>query len=256
MKSDIDLFYRARFNRPPPRPIKLKVPGWAGEDSPRSDGSVPQPWHCKPFVDGATYGLELIYPFASECKVRIRRNKILFEADFTNEPDWILDEEGKPELPFCAFAPSHYGMTTCLDLEPPVGSVLRIEPHPRIFVSESPDMPLAIPGHIERFWPRILFVVFKAPAPRQVHVFRKGEPYAQLLIVPSKMRYNVKKMMQSKKRYRAKQDRIVGRSAQSLATHWWKSASGGYFDDKYKNLARIYSVAGEDEVAKRIEEAS
>jgi hypothetical protein len=255
MKSEIVILYRSRFNGVPPRPIKLLVPGWAGEKVPRGDGSVPQPWHCKPFVDGATYGLELVYPFSSECRVRMRRNRLIVDADFSEEPDWMLDTNGKPEVPFSAFATGHYGMTTCLDVQPPSGFVLRIEPHPRVFSGESSDAPLAIPGHIERFWPRILFVVFKAPPPRQVHVFRKGEPYAQLLVVPQKVRYAVEKMSRSQEKCRARQDKSIAQTAELLSTGWWESAFGGYFDDKYKQLGRFCSIRGEEATAKRIDDA-
>ncbi len=255
MNSKIKILYRSRFNGLPPRPIKLLVPGWVGDKSPRQDGSVPQPWHCKPFVDGATYGLELLYPFNAECNVRLRRDRIVFEADFSEERNWILDKNGKPQVPFSAFAPGHYGMTTCLDLQPPPGHVLRIEPHPRVFTGDSAHAPLAIPGHIERFWPRILFVVFKAPPPGQLHVFRKGEPYAQLIVVPQRMQYDVQKMNRSQERFRARQDKLVGQAAALLSTHWWESASGDYFDDKYKQLGRICSLHGEDAAAKRIDAA-
>lgn len=61
--TKIDVLWRTRHKGLPPRPIKLQIPGWAGHDLNHGDGATPQPWHCPPFVDGSTYGLELLYPF-------------------------------------------------------------------------------------------------------------------------------------------------------------------------------------------------
>ena len=53
----------------PPQPIRIKTPGWAGTPDKMEDGSAGQPWHCLPFVEASTYGLELIYPFDTECQI-------------------------------------------------------------------------------------------------------------------------------------------------------------------------------------------
>src|SRR5581483_3355518 len=131
------------------------------------------------------YGLELIYPFDTECVVR-NDGKVTFEGDF--EPERPPDDKDWP--PFKAFAPGHYGMTSCLDIEPPEGYVLRTEPHPRYFTDPDNTTPCMVPGHIQgEWWPRIFFVVFKAPPQGHFHVFCKGEPYGQLLVVPRKVTY-------------------------------------------------------------------
>ena len=65
----IDVRWRTNHKGIPPRPIKLEIPGWSGRDLRHDDGATPQPWHCPPFVDGSTYGLELVYPFDAECAV-------------------------------------------------------------------------------------------------------------------------------------------------------------------------------------------
>ena len=69
------LKYRTFGKGLPPRPIRLEIPGWAGDTSKMEDGSVPQPWHCNPFVEVSTYGLELIYPYDAECHVANRSRK-------------------------------------------------------------------------------------------------------------------------------------------------------------------------------------
>jgi hypothetical protein len=71
---------------PPPQPRLANV-SWAGSpDKKMEDGSEVQPWHCLPFVEGSTYGLELVYPFETECHVVAERGTIGFEWDFAKEP--------------------------------------------------------------------------------------------------------------------------------------------------------------------------
>lgn len=77
MVQKIGIKYRTWFKGVAPRPIRLEIPGWAGEKNWESG----QPWHCKPFVDGATYGLELIYPYDTEVAVVSKNgvSEFLFE---------------------------------------------------------------------------------------------------------------------------------------------------------------------------------
>src|SRR5579862_9061243 len=69
-----------------PQPIKIPVGGWAGLPQKMEDGSDPQPWHCLPFVEGSTYGLELTYPYENECHVVNDNGKVRFDWDFAGEP--------------------------------------------------------------------------------------------------------------------------------------------------------------------------
>src|SRR5581483_5793386 len=112
----------------PPRQIRLQIPGWAGDSHDHGDGAKPQPWHCPPWVDGSTYGLELIYPFDTECHVVNDNGEIKFIGDFSPE-----QPTGIKFPPFMTFAPGHYGYTSALDIQVPDDHVLRIEPHPRFY---------------------------------------------------------------------------------------------------------------------------
>jgi hypothetical protein len=255
MKAALTILFRSPFPALPPRAIKLPIPGWAGKNHLRCEGAETQPWHCQPFVDGATYGLELIYPFKSECRVRKWRKSIVFEADFSKEPNWVVDSDGRPYVPFSAFAPGHYGMTTCLDIQAPRDHFLRIEPHPRYYSEQSNEVPLAVPAHIERFWPQILFAVFKSPVSGQAHVFREGEPYAQILVLPRNRRYVAKEMSLEESRQRSKRDHKIAQAANFLATHLWRAKSGDCFDDKYRRLNRVFREGGLAAVNKLIDTA-
>lgn len=193
------------------------------------------PWHCQPFVDGSTYGVELVYPYHSECVVRVADGKIQFDGG--------LNEERKKEglsHPFGVFAAGHYGMATALDLLPPPGYSLRLGPHPRYFTDTKGDVPLALPGHLQRFWPNQFFAVFKAPLAGTSHVFRPGEPYAQLLLVPTTQAYRVEPMPAELAARREHEETQVGTLRYMLAKHVWQSDTGNWFDDMYKQLLRIF----------------
>ena len=78
----LEIKYRTYYKGIPPKKIKLKIPGWSGDSKDYGDGAKPQPWHCVPFVEGSTYGLELIYPFETECVVTREDGKIKFQEIF------------------------------------------------------------------------------------------------------------------------------------------------------------------------------
>jgi len=244
----IELKYRAWNRTQPPRRIRLSIPGWAGEPTPSEDGVAPQPWHCRPFADASTYGIELVYAFETECRVTREGDQVRFEGDFAGEIARAAERGEKVDVPFGTFAPNHYGMTTAIDLMPPPGHVLRIEPHPRFYTDATGEVPCAVPGHIERFWPRMFFVVFKAPRPGETHVFRPGEAYAQLLVVPSGASYAVEPMEDDEAEDRRTQDQQMSATQWLVAKHIWRADNGLWFDDKYKQLLRIYRASGVDGV--------
>jgi hypothetical protein len=239
----LELRYRSSHGAPPPRRIRLQIPGWSGASIRPADGAVAQPWHCQPFVEGATHGLELVYPYQSEVRVRQEDGRIRFEGDLPAE----MKAAGLSQ-PFGVFAAGHYGMGTGLDLLPPPGYALRLGPHPRYFTEESGDVPLAVPGHLQRFWPNQFFAAFRAPPPGQVHVFRPGEPYAQLLLVRVGETYAVEPMDAELTADRALQEQRVRSLSYMLARRLWRSAGGIWFGDKYRQLQRIFRRGGLDAV--------
>lgn len=239
----LELRYRSSSGAPPPRRIRLEIPGWAGASTPPKDGGTAQPWHCQPFVEGATYGLELVYPYRSECRVHNEDGRIRFESDLKAE----MEAAGLPQ-PFGAFARGHYGMGTSLDLLPPPGYALRLGPHPRYFTDASGEVPLALPGHLQRFWPNQFFAAFRAPPPGQVHVFRPGEPYAQLVLARVGETYAVSPMDAGQAADRATQERQVRSLSYFLSKRLWKSERGIWFGDKYKQLLRVFRRGGLDAV--------
>lgn len=249
--DDILVKYRT-WNAPPPSPTRLQIPGWSGKDRNHSDGAEPQPWHCPPFVDGSTYGHELIYPYKSECRVKRVSGEIVFEGDFSEEP-WLLAENGemmqgdqprKRTPPMMSFAPGHYGMSSGLDLEPPEGYVTRTEPHPRFYTDDTGTVPCMLAGHIQRWWSRIFFVVFKAPREGEEHVFRHGEPYGQVLFVPQRNPVRLEPFTAEEQRIREVREKRISDHGGRIARHSWRDHKMLSFDDKYKVLSSAYGRGG------------
>ena len=239
----LEVKYRTWFKGIPPRPIKLQIPGWAGEPNGHTNGDRPQPWHCPPFVEGSTYGLELCYPFDTECHVKLVDGKVKFEGDFTQERAEC--PENVPLPPFMCFAPGHFGMTSALDIKVPSGYVLRTEPHPRFYTDETYTVPCCLAGHIQtEWWPKIFFVAFKNPMPGQTLVFKPGEPYGQVLIVPKKITYDLKEMTIIEAMQRTSTDDKIIKYCKKFVRNDWKDHVGHNFDDKYKVLSAVFSKNG------------
>ena len=250
MKTTI-LKYRTWYKGVPPQPIKLEIPGWAGSSMGHDDGDKPQPWHCVPFIDGSTYGLELVYPFDTECHIVNENGEMKVLGDFTEEQKDVTKISPNTALPpFMQFAPGHYGFTSSIDIKTEEGHVIRIEPHPRFYADQTDTVPLPVPGHIGGdFWPRIFFVVFKLPSSGRRHIFRKGEPYAQILILPNKVDYEIKEMSEVEIREREFQESELARIGSThIASHSWVDHKGNNFDDKYKIIKKLHAKGGMDAV--------
>lgn len=249
----LDVKCRTYYKGPLPRPIKLEIPGWAGNSRRHDRGAVPQPWHCPPFVDGSTYGLELIYPFDSPCHVTRRNNEVVFEGDFEGENPWNTNGDSTP--PFATFAPSHYGYTSSLDILPPPDYVVRIEPHPRFYTDTTGTVPIPVAGHIQRWWSKIFFIAFKSPFEGQTHIFEKGQPYAQILIIPRKIVYNVTPMSDEEAKARSDRETQLSKLGNKIAKNVWIDHAGHEFSDKYRQLSNAYHQGGEEAVEELIKNA-
>lgn len=247
MSEHIRVKYRTWYQGNSPKPIKLQIPGWAGQDhSPMEAGKI-QPWQCPPFMEGNTYGLELTYPFDTECHIKVVDGEIQFEGDFTEEAKKVAPWN-IPLPPFKSFSPGYFGMTSCLDIDIPEGYILRIEPHPRFYTDDTWTVPAAIPGHLQsQWWPKIFFVAFKFPRPGQTYIFRKNEPYAQILILPRKISYDIQEMSNEEKEERIKRDSQISKNAQKISKST-KTGHGHDFDHKYQILKGIYLKKGKEGV--------
>ena len=227
--------YRLHGDRPAPRPIKLTVPGWAGAREPRANGSHEQPWHCAPFAESATYGLELLYPFDEELRVTSENGLVRLDADWGEPAD--------PDLmwpPFRTFGEDYYSYQISLDLQVPPGWAIRTEPHPRYFTDPTNTTPLAVPALIRSdWWPMMFFCIFKAPPPGIVHVFRKDDPFISLTVLPSDPELMLTPMSDEEAAQREMRARRLAKSRDALAEGTqWTSSTNTVFDGTYRNMAR------------------
>jgi len=247
----LQIKYRLTGKALPPRPIRLKVPGWSGGQVPKKNGSEPQPWHCPPFVEGATYGLELIYPYETECHVINDNQDIRFEWDYAREPDAALT--GGEFGAFFPLPARYYLFSTGIDLQSPPGYALHTQPHPRFFTDDTGTVPLSMIGHVQtEWWPKKLFVVFRVPRPGGRHIFRKGEPYVQILFVPQRIDYDTIPMTEEEAAHRTSLEEAIQDSGAYIAKNVWHNPSGNEFKDHYKVMGRAFARQGVPAVEKLI----
>src|SRR5262249_35492700 len=127
-------------------------------------------------------------------------------------------------------ASKFYLFNTRLDIVPPAGHVIRTEPHPRYFTDDSGTVPLAMIGHVQAEWfSRLLFVVFRAPRPGERHVFRNGEPYAQLLFVPRSVTYEALPIDADELAQRRRREDGMDRAKLQVADNVWRNPAGATF---------------------------
>lgn len=217
-----------------PRRTKLEIPGWAGDRSPRANGSREQPWHCVLFSEGAQYGIEIFYPFDFELTVSTREGRLRIEGDYGEPP-----EPGVEWPPFRNFGDGFYTHQVLLDIDPGEGYALRVETHPRFFVDRSGTCPIAVPALIRNWWPMLFFMVFKSPGEGETHVFRPGEPMAQILVVPETADFDLVEMSEEEQAQRELRSRRIyaARSTLTADTNW-VSDTNTVFDGTYRHMAR------------------
>jgi hypothetical protein len=228
----VKLRYQERGLRP--RRTKLEIPGWGGERQPRADGSTEQVWHCLPFTEGAQYGIEFFYPYANELRVMTREGKLHLEGDFGPDP-----ETGVLWPPFRNFGDRFYTYQLLLDVNPGEGWAIRTEPHPRFYADRTGTVPIAVPALVRNWWPMLFFMVFKSPSEGQTHIFRPGEPMAQIIFVPEENNFDLADMTEEEAADRELRSRRIYQARSTLAadTHW-KSSTNTAFDGIYRHMLR------------------
>jgi len=242
--ENLKIKYATYMNASPPMPIKLEIGGWSGTTEKMVTGSNPQPWHCLPFVEGSTYGLEVTYQFETPCDVVNDNGNVRFDWDFAKEPGGVLT--GSEFLFFSPVrATKYYLLNTRMDVQTPPGYAIRTEPHPRYFTDDSGTFPLAMIGHLQNEWyPRQLFVVFRAPLPGQRHIFRKGEPHSQILFVQRHVNYDLERMTPDEEKRRRDLEANINVARFEIAENRWRHPHDVQFNNHYKVLARAYAREG------------
>ena len=227
--------YRLFEPRLNPRRTKMEVPGWSGNPEPRRDGSHEYAWHCMPFVESAQYGIELFYPFDNELRVTKRDGQVALDSDWGPDPG-----TGVNWPPFRSFGEDFYTYQLLLDLKVPDDMAVRTEPHPRFYTSTADDVPIAVPALLRTsWWPIISFIVFKAPAEGRVHVFRRDEPFMQIMFLPAESQFELIPMDEEEAAEREMRSRRIYASRETLGkASTWTSSTNTVFDATYRQILR------------------
>ena len=226
--------YRLRNPGLNPRRTRLEVPGWAGRQEPRADGSQEHAWHCLPFTEAARAGIEIFYPHDSELRVTTRGGVLSFGGEFG---EGEFGEANAQRPPFRSFGTQYFTYQILIDLKVEEGLALRTEPHPRFYTDTTGTVPIAVPALIRHWWPMLYFVVFKSPAEGQVHIFRPGEPFMQVCVVQADDRPDLVEMGEEEAAEREMQSRRIHQSRTTLgAGSQWTSATDTVFDGTYRHI--------------------
>jgi hypothetical protein len=179
---------------------------------------------------------------------------IRFERDWKNEPGGTASD-----TEFGVFAPlpsQYYFFGTSTDLQAPPGWVLRTDPHPRFYTDNTGTVPAAVPGHVRSEWfPKKSFIVFKSPPVGGRHVFRKGEPFVQILLMPDKVKYEPIRMTDEEAAKRRAMEHSILVTTQHIASNVWHNPAGQEFNDHYRVLAAAHARGGMEAVEQMVKSA-
>ena len=221
--------YRSHHANLKPRRTRLEVPGWAGLNEPRADGSHEYPWHCVPFSEAARAGIEVLYPHEDELRVSVKKGELWFDGDFGAQ------DARRP--PFRSFGDEYYTYQLLLDLKVEENFAIKVETHPRFYTDTTGTVPIAVPAVLRHWWPMVFFVVFKTPAEGQTHVFRPGEGMLQITVVTADQKLDLIEMPEEEAAERELQSERIYASRSTLsADTQWTSATNTVFDGTYRKI--------------------
>ena len=215
-----------------PRRTKLEIPGWAGKPERRVDGSQEYAWHCVPFSEAATCGVEVFYPYKNELRVTTKNGRLILDGDFGPPPTI-----GRSWPPFRNFGDHYYTYQILLDLKPEPGFAIKVETHPSFYTDPTGTAPVAVPALIREWWPMLYFIVFKSPGEGQTHIFCANTPMAQFTMIPADPDFELTPMSADEAAERELQSRRIYASRQTLgADSKWLSTTNTVFDGTYRRL--------------------
>jgi hypothetical protein len=100
-------------------------------------------------------------------------------------------------------------------------------------------VPIAVPALIRNWWPMVFFCVFKSPAEGRTHIFRPGEPFAQIIVIPEEAPFELEPMNEEEAAERELQARRIYANRPNLAKSTeWLSSTDTVFDGTYRHLHR------------------
>jgi hypothetical protein len=164
----------------------------------------------------------------------MRDGKLELDGDFGPGPG-----TGLAWPPFRTFGEKFYSYQLLLDLKVEEGMAIRTEPHPRFYTDFTDTTPIAVPALLRSWWPMVNFLVFKSPPEGRTHIFRPGEPMAQIIVVPAEPDFEIVAMSEEEAAERELQARRIHASRDTLSadTHW-TSSTATVFDGTYRHIHR------------------
>ena len=146
--------------------------------------------------------------------------------------------EGVEPPPFRDFGTQYYTYQSVLDFKVDGEWAIKTEPHPRFYTDTSGTVPIAVPAQIRHWWPMIYFLVFKSPEIGKTHIFRPGEPFVQITVVPANPTLDLVVMNEAEAAEREMQSRRIYASRQTLSAQTqWTSSTHTVFDGTYRRMA-------------------
>jgi hypothetical protein len=141
--------------------------------------------------------------------------------------------------PFRNFGDNFYTYQLLLDIKVEKGMAIRTEPHPRFYTDPTDSVPIAVPALLRRWWPMMNFMVFKSPPEGRTHIFRPGEPFAQIIVIPAESEFEIVAQSEEEAAERELQSRRIHASRATLSadTHWVSDTSTE-FDGTYRHIHR------------------
>jgi hypothetical protein len=90
----------------------------------------------------------------------------------------------------------------------------------------------------------LFFTVFKSPAEGRSHIFRPGEPMAQIIILPEEADFELTEMTEQERADRELRSRRIhaARSTLSAETQW-RSSTNTVFEGTYRHMLRAAKAA-------------
>jgi hypothetical protein len=89
------------------------------------------------------------------------------------------------------------------------------------------------------WWPMMFFCIFKAPPKGVTHIFRKGEPFMSIIVIPTEPQLDLEPMNEEEEAQREMRARRLAANRDKLAEGTrWLSTTNTVFDGTYRNMAR------------------
>lgn len=236
MKEDIEIIYQAWNSNAILRKTTINIPGIGGTNNSYDQA---QPWQCKPFLDGNTIGLEILWHLPEiviesedgvNAKIKDTWSKI------TNNSRTVSQ-----------FADGHVGINTGIRIKMPFGWGCMVLPHPEWLNDPyNSNLPCMVPGVLELdWWPNYFFVVSKVPPLGKKYILEPNKPFCQLIPIKIRQKFNIREANETESKEFVENADFISKNYSKISTHNWQTKNGSSFGNVYKVIANEIKKSGE-----------